>query len=312
MARRTLGDVPSGCRERLLAHYGPSVEEWLDAAPGLLAEAARRWNLSLRSYHDAGHASAIALAVAPDRSRFVLKAWVEPTRYRHETAALRVWAGGPTANVVHTADDLSVAALELVGGQPGGDMRPVCERQAVAAAIHRLHTLGQRTPGPGVPSLDDFLHEVVLPRIYRRMRLLDLGSHEGLAREVCQELASLREVPSRTTVLHADLYVENVIFDVEQRPRLIDPHPVEGDAVFDWAFWSVYYNLERGLADRLATAARISRIPVPEITPWCRALALDGLLYYTEIDDPARPKIAAVLSSLMAFGTVTSGAGRDR
>ncbi|MEU6815843.1 aminoglycoside phosphotransferase family protein [Streptomyces sp. NPDC046860] len=312
MAGRTLGDVPSGCRERLLAHYGPSVEEWLDTAPGRLAEAARRWNLSLRSYHDAGHASAVALAVAPDRSRLVLKAWVEPTRYRHETAALRVWADGPTANVVHAGDDLSVAALELVGGQPGGDVRPVRETQAVAAAIHRLHTLGRRTPGPGVPSLDDFLHEVVLPRVHRRMRVLDLGSHGGIARQVCHELAGLREVPIRTTVLHADLYTENVIFDVDQRPHLIDPHPVEGDAVFDWAFWSVYYDLEQGMADRLATAARISRIPVPEITPWCRALALDGLLYYTEIGDPTRPKIAAVLSSLMAVGTATFGTGRDR
>lgn len=279
----------------------------MDAAPGLLAEAASRWNLSLMSYHDAGHASAVALAMAPDGSRLVLKAWVEPIRYRHETAALRVWAGGPTANVVHAADDLSVAALELVGGQPGGDERPVRETQAVAAAVHRLHILGRRTPEPGVPSLAGFLHEVVLPRVHHRMGILDLDSHEGLAREVRHELADLSEVPARTTVLHADLYEENVIFDVERRPRLIDPHPVEGDAVFDWAFWSVYYDLERGMADRLATAARISRIPVPEITPWCRALALDGLLYYTEIGDPARPKIAAVLSSLM-----TCGAGRYR
>ncbi|MCK1816344.1 aminoglycoside phosphotransferase family protein [Streptomyces sp. XM4011] len=307
MTRRTLGDVPSGCRERLLAHYGPSVEEWLDAAPRLLAEAARRWNLSLRSYHDAGHASAVALAMAPDGSRVVLKAWVEPIRYRHETAALRVWAGGPTANLVHAADDLSVAALQLVGGQAGGDERPVRQTQAVAAAIHRLHMLGRRTPEPGVPSLAGFLHEVVLPRVHHRMGILDLDSYEGLARKVRHELADLSEVPARTTVLHADLYAENVIFDVERRPRLIDPHPVEGDAVFDWAFWSVYYDLERGMADRLATAARISRIPVPEITPWCRALALDGLLYYTEIGDPARPKIAAVLSSLM-----TCGAGRYR
>lgn len=307
MTTQTLGDVPPGCRERLLAHYGPSVQEWLEAAPGLLAEAAKRWNLSLRGYHDAGHASAVALAAARDGNRLVVKAWVDPIRYGHETTALRVWADGPTATIAETADDLSVAALQLVGGRPGGADRPARQTQSVAAALHRLHTLGRLGTAPGLPSLTDFLHEVVIPRIQQRAKVLDLGSHTRLVREACHELASLRQVPSRTTVLHADLYAENVIFDAKQRPHLIDPHPMEGDAVFDWAFWSVYYDLGRGLEDRLATAARIARIPVPEITPWCRALALDGLLYYAEIDDPARPKIAEVLSSLM-----TSGTGSDR
>lgn len=307
MATQTLGDVPSGCRERLLAHYGPSVQEWLEAAPGLLAEAAKRWDLSLRGYHDAGHASAVALAVAPDGSRLVLKAWVDPIRYRHEITALRVWAGGPTANVAEAADDLSVAALELVGGRPGGVGRPARETQSVAGAIHRLHALGRQRPGSGVPLLTDFLHEVVLPRIHQRAQALDLDTHEGLVQEARQGLAGLSQAPDRTTVLHADLYAENVIFDARRQPRLIDPHPVEGDAVFDWAFWSVYYDLEQGMADRLATAARISRIPVPEILPWCRALAVDGLLYYREIRDPAEPKIAAVLSDLLA-----TGAGGDR
>ncbi len=300
MTPQTLGEVPSGCRARLLAHYGPSVQGWLEAAPGLLTQAAKRWNLSLRSYHDAGHASTVAVATAPDGSPLILKAWVDPVRYRHETTALRAWAGGPTANVVEAADDLSVAALELVGGKPGGADRPAQETQTVAAAIHRLHALGRRRPEPGVPSLTGFLQEVGMPRVRQRAQDLDLGSHEGLVREACQGLAGLRQVPTRTTILHADLYAENVLFDARKRPHLIDPHPVEGDAVFDWAFWSVYYDLDRGMADRLATAARISRIPVPEITPWCRALALDGLLYYREIRDPTEPKIAAVLASLMA------------
>ncbi|MFJ3518599.1 aminoglycoside phosphotransferase family protein [Streptomyces sp. NPDC090131] len=307
MATQMLGNVPSGCRERLLAHYGPSVQKWLEAAPGFLAEAAKRWDLSLRGYHDAGHASAVALAVAPDGSRLVLKAWVDPVRYRHEITALRVWAGGPTANVAEAADDLSVAALELVGGRPGGADRPARETQSVAGAIHRLHALGRRRPGSGVPMLTDFMREVVLPRIHQRAQALDLGTRDGLVQQACHGLAGLSQAPDRTTVLHADLYAENVIFDARRQPRLIDPHPVEGDAAFDWAFWSVYYDLDRGMADRLATAARISRIPVPEILPWCRALAVDGLLYYREIHDPAEPKIAAVLSDLMATG---AGSGR--
>ncbi|MER6088586.1 aminoglycoside phosphotransferase family protein [Streptomyces bluensis] len=303
MATQTLGAVPPGCRQRLVGHYGPSVEPWLRAAPSLLAEAAERWKLSLKGYHDAGHASAVALATTLDGTPVILKAWFERLRYRHEIAALTVWADGPTADVIEAADDLSVAALELVGDRPGGAAPAGCERQMVAAAIHALHSLGRRRPRPDVPSLAHFCQKVVMPRIRERVQHLDLGPWRTLAEEACEGLPALREDPARTTVLHADLYRENVIFDRGGHPRLIDPHPLVGDAAFDCAFWTVHYDLEREVTDRLATAARISRIPVPEITAWCRALAVDGLLYYREIDDPALPKIAQVLSVLSALMT---------
>jgi streptomycin 6-kinase len=299
MTAQTLGGVPSGCWRRLLDHYGSSAEGWLRAAPSLLAEAAERWKLSLKGYHDAGHASAVALATAFDGTPVILKAWFERIRYRHEIAALTVWAGGPTADVIETADDLSVAALELVGGRPGGAAPPGCERQMVAAAIQALHSLGRWRPVPDVPSLAHFRQEVLVPRIHQRAQSLDLGTWAPLVEQACEGFPALREDLARTTVLHADLYRENVIFDGGGRPRLIDPHPLVGDAAFDWAFWAVYYDLEHEVADRLATSARISGIPVPEITPWCTALAVDGFLYYWEIDDPALPKIAKVLSSLM-------------
>jgi streptomycin 6-kinase len=300
MTLQILGEVPPGCRRRLLDHYGPAAEAWLQDAPFLLAEAAERWKLTLKSYHDAGHASAVALATAVDETPFILKAWYEPLRYRHETAALRTWAGGPTADLIESADDLSVAAMELVGGQPGGAASIGRERQIVAAAIHGLHVIGQRRRRPELPSLAYFRGEVMLPRIRQRARTLDLGARRALVEEACAGLSLLREDPNRTTVLHADLYGENVIFDRAGHPRLIDPHPLVGDAAFDWAFWTVYYDLEHEVTERLATAARISRIPVPEITPWCRALAVDGFLYYVEIGDPAKPKIERVLSSFLA------------
>ena len=302
MTAQTLGEVLPGCRRRLLDHYGSSAEAWLQAAPSLLAEAAERWKLSLEGYHDAGHASAVALATMLDGTPLILKAWYEPLRYRHEIAALTVWGGGPTADVVEVADDLSVAALELVGGRPGGAGSRRRERQRVAAAVQALHSLGRRRPRPDVPSLAHFRQEVVVPRIRQRAQSLDLGSWGPLVEEACERLSALREDPTRTTVLHADIYRENVIFDIGGSPRLIDPHPLVGDAAFDWAFWVVYYNLERGVADRLAAAVRISCIPASEITPWCRMLAVDGFLYYWEIDDPALSKIAKVLSSLMASG----------
>lgn len=298
MTSRMLGEVPTDCRQRLLAHYGPAAQPWLDTARDLLERAARRWKLMPGGYHDAGHASVIVTATAPDGHPLLLKAWCDPARYRREVAALRFWGGGPTAEVLGTADDLAVAALGLVGGQPGGSVRPRCETQLVAAALQALHELGRRQRPSGLPLLADFLGQEVLPRIGRRARGIDLGERRRLVDDAFVALPGLREHPRRTTVLHADLYRENVPFDDAGLPRLIDPLPMLGDAAFDWAFWTVYYDLGEGTADRLAAAAGISRIAVTELMPWCRLLALDGLLYYLESGDERAPRMARVLSGL--------------
>jgi streptomycin 6-kinase len=171
----------------------------------------------------------------------------------------------------------------------------------VATALHRLHAIGRRRRRPtDLPLLADHLHQVVLPRIQQRARALDLGTWRPLVGEARSALADLQESSGSTTVLHADLYRENVPFDLLGHPRLIDPLPMVGDPAFDWAFWTVYYDLGRGTGRRFSAASRVSRIPGPVLARWCRALALDGLLYYLESGDARAPRMADVLAGLSA------------
>lgn len=303
MNARTLGEVPQGCQQRLIAHYGPKALEWLDSIPDVLGQLAERWKLSLGGYHDAGHASVIATATALDGRPLLLKAWTDPSRYHHEIRALRLWAGGMTADVIETADDHAVALLEMVGGRPGGSNWRQRETPMVAGALHGLHTLGRTRRRTGsFPLLREYLRLEVLPRIERRALSLDLGPWRPLVDDEFRAIVMVEEDPRRSTVLHADLYRENVPFDNTGHPRLIDPVPMVGDAAFDWAFWTVYYDLGRKTNQRLATAARISRIPVPMIAPWCRLLSLDGLLYYVDTGDTRAPQMFEVLSFLSARG----------
>ncbi|MCL7492842.1 aminoglycoside phosphotransferase family protein [Streptomyces sp. MCA2] len=301
MTKRTLGEIPAGCRRRLLAHYGPAAQRWLDAAPARLARAAERWKLSLGAYHDAGHASVIATATCLDGRPLLLKAWFDPSRYHRELDALRFWAGGPIVGVEEAADDLAVATLELVGGQPGGSYRPRRETQIAAAALHGLHASGRRRCRPdSLPRLADYLDREVWPRLERRIQRGSLGDWRALVEAGLPVVADLEEGSRVATVLHADLYRENVLFDRLGHPRLIDPLPMVGDPAFDWAFWTVYYDLGRATDGRLAIAARVSRIPVPVLAPWCRLLAVDGLLFYVESVDPRAPLMAKVLTQLLA------------
>ncbi|MFG2850903.1 aminoglycoside phosphotransferase family protein [Streptomyces mirabilis] len=303
MTTRTLGEVPTGCRERLIAHYGAKAHEWLDVVPDVLGQMAERWRLTLGGYHDAGHASVIATAADLDGRPLILKAWVDPTRYQREISALRLWAGGLAVDVKETADEQAVALLEMVGGRPGGSDWRQRETQMVAGALHGLHLRGRTRPRTGsFPLLSNYLRFEVLPRIEKRALSLDLGLWQPLVGDEFRAITMLEEDPRRSTVLHGDLYRENVPFDGNGHPRLIDPVPMVGDAAFDWAFWTVYYDLGRETSQRLATAARISRIPVPVIAPWCRLLSLDGLLYYVDTDDPRAPQMFEVLSFLSARG----------
>lgn len=301
MPKRTLGEVSPECRERLTTHYGPQVSGWLDTVPALLEQVAELWKLELGEYHDVGHASVIATASSLDGRPLLLKAWADPARFHDEVTALRLWAGGPTAGFVEVADDLAVAAMEMISGRPGGGGRPPRELRAVAAALQNLHVLGRHRDRPrDLPSLAGYLDQEVHPRVSRRLGVVDLGPWHGLVDMLLPELVSLQEDDGRATILHADLYRENVLFDRLGHPRFIDPLPMVGDAAFDWAFWTVYYDLGRGTGARLVTAARIARIPVPVLAPWCRALAVDGLLYYLETADPRASRMADVLAWLSA------------
>ncbi|SFC61610.1 hypothetical protein [Streptomyces aidingensis] len=291
--------VPPGCRRRLVAHYGAAVHRWIDTVPELLTTAAARWSLDLGSYHDAGHASALATATDRNGERLLLKVWPDRDRYFRETKALGLWHRGTDAIVRATDDGLAAAALVMVGEAPGGAARPPQEAGLVAAALQRAHETGRAEGGgtSGFPRLRDYVGSEVLPRVHRRYAASRLG------RRACGQALRytdhLHENPGRHTTLHADLYAENIPFRCDGRPVLLDPLPMSGDAAYDWAFWTVYYRLGQGTGDRLQQACRTSGIPAGELLPWCLLLGLDGLLYYEETEDARVPVMQAVLDDLL-------------
>ncbi|MEU6572532.1 aminoglycoside phosphotransferase family protein [Streptomyces sp. NPDC046805] len=298
-----LPTVPADCRRRLTAHYGPAVGEWLDTVPTLLSASAEDWDLAIGTYHDTGHAAVLTTATDQQGAPLIIKAWPDRNRYRYEVAALRLWydRSEPASGVLRAADDdRATAALTMVGGRPGGAGRPSAseEYRLVAEALDRLHATGRAAPqaAAAFPPLQDHIAEEVVPRIHRR---LAKAGRRHLTDSALPVLVGLREAPRRNTVLHGDLYRENIPFDLDGRPVPLDPLPLNGDAVFDWAFWVVYYELGTHTDHRIRRAITTSGIPLADLLPWCVLLSLDGLLYYAETDDPRLTTMTAVLSALL-------------
>jgi streptomycin 6-kinase len=280
----------------LVAHYGQAVTSWLDSVPGELAVAAQTWGLSLIGYHDAGHASALALAATDDGTPVVVKAWFDHERYRHEMAALNHWEpfNGRIIRVRH--DERALACLELVGGMPGGGARPADDHRRVAQALARIHA--EPPPDHNFPSLEQYLVTDVEPRVRRRMRQLGAGIPRHCV-EAGLDALEQRQMPGTEVLLHADLYRENVPVG-SCGPVFLDPLPMVGAAAFDWAFFVVYFALADDPVSRLRAATAASAIPVSVLLPWCLTLCLDGLLYYREAGDDREWRMIEVMTTLIA------------
>lgn len=293
-----LGEISHDCRHRLAIHYGDAAGAWLARVPALIEDAADRWGLSLLGYHDAGHASVGVTATDPSGRAIFLKAWTDQARYRREVAALRHWRGDLAATVVEAADDLAVAALEMIGGQPGGAERPAVEQALVAQALDDLHAVDARNPPAGIPMLSNYIRHELAPRIRRRLRTAHLAQWMPVARTGLRALDDILRVAGRETVLHGDLYRENVLFADSRSPVFVDPLPMLGPAAFDWAFWVVYYEAGSGIEERLKLAVQVSGLSEQDIDRWCSVLFLDGLLYYLEISDPRAVRFGNTAATL--------------
>lgn len=296
--RAALGPVTPGCRQRLTSHYGPAVAEWLQDVPARIEEAGECWKLRFDGYHDAGHASVLAVARNRDDEQVIVKAWFDRDRYRNEVAALRHWEALNGHVVVAQDDELVVALLAMVGPMPGGARQAIGGDHRVAEALARLHALP--VSGARFPMLEDYLHSTVEPRVVQRLRRF--GSElPGLS---LGQAAHARRVPTRNApaVLHTDLYQENVPFTVDGQPVFLDPLPMLGDPAFDWAFFVVYFDLARDPLARLHIASQASGIDAHALLSWCLPLCLDGLLHYHQVGDGREPRMRGILTALAAEG----------
>jgi streptomycin 6-kinase len=278
----------------LTDHYGAGIGTWLEGADRLLSRVGDRWKVDLIGFHDEGWTSVVAEGRAPGGRTVVLKAVPESDRFHRELVALRHWPNGVACQLLDWDDTTQVLLLDAVAGRIGGAARPVDHQERVARRLAALHAR-RASSETDLPSLADYYRKRVMPRI--RARAMRFGAEVGAARvsRVLTVAQMLCESIGPASVLHADLYAENALFDDAGKPVFIDPYPMVGPPAFDWGFWCVYYRPAAGFAERLGLSQRHAVCPVADVVAWVTTLAVDGALYYLETGDPTAYPLIDIL-----------------
>lgn len=234
--------------------------DWLDSLPGLVAELAAEWRLTIEAYYDDATEALVAAVQLEDGTPAVLK-------------LILPQAGEPARN--------EITVLRLAGGSGCAELlRADAERGALL-----LERLGPSMHELGLPS--ERRHELLAAtagRLWRPVSLTGLPSGAEKARRLSQSVvdrwgelgrpvsrrtldharacaASRAEAHSseRAVLVHGDLHEWNALV-AEQGFKLVDPDGLEAEAEYDLGIVMREDSLELLEGDPGARARRLAQL----------------------------------------------------
>jgi len=215
------------------------LRAWIARLPGIIADLASRWALSVgEPYQPGGQCSWTAPATGPGGAELVLKVGFRfpGGEEQDEAAGLRVWDGNGTVRLQaeYESDSLHALLLErCVPGRPLGQALPEHEQDLVVAGLLR-RLWAQPHAGFAFRPLaqmcqawaDEFGAEYAAAGAAQRI-------DPGLARA---GIALFRELPlsaDSQVLLCTDLHGDNILAARREPWLVIDPKPHVGDPAYD-------------------------------------------------------------------------------
>ncbi len=219
-------------RRRIAGAFGEQGEAWLQRLPGLVAELAERWQLTVQPPFALSH-NYVAPVIRADGAEAVLKLGVPNPELATEMVALEFYAGRGMVGLL--AIDRERGALVLERLRPGTPLARLAARDDEEATRIAARVMQQlRLPVPPdhpFPSLERWLRDI------RRLReRFDGGTGPLPARRVEQAEAYRDELLASAgppVLLHADLHHDNILQAARAPWLAIDPKGVVGEAAYE-------------------------------------------------------------------------------
>jgi streptomycin 6-kinase len=215
----------------MLELHGAAGQAWLERLPAFLDACAQRWSLQLLPPFPNLSYNYVAPAVRADGSAVVLKVGVPNPELLTEAAALRLYAGRGTVQLLDADPEWGALLLERL--QPGTPLSSLADdEQATAIAAGVMRQLWRPLP-PDHPFPTLARWFASLGRLRQRF-----GGGTGplpghLVERAERLLAELLATAGEPVLLHADLHHTNIL-RAERQPWLaLDPKGVAGEPAYE-------------------------------------------------------------------------------
>lgn len=255
--------------DRLVRRFGPAVTAWTAGLPDLVGRCAADWGIAVGEPFPGGASSVAFHARTHDGIPAVLKLSPDEAVTAEQVAVLRLF--GPAGRVPRVLATTGGAVLltEIRPGTPVRDL-PVgpgpAEFGEFLAALHAVPVPdADVVPGDLRTGTDEFLRRahrrLADPVVAAHLRASDFDRARAVR-------ARLLGTPARTTLVHGDLHLANVLVG-DHGLVAIDPKASVGDPCFD-AVDYVAAGAGRGeVGARLAGLARFGYDP-DRVLAWLR------------------------------------------
>lgn len=230
--------LPEERQRAILRNFPDGGAGWIQSFPDLLADCARRWNLSYLGTASEGWLTNLIVFAQQDGNRpVVLKLGYPHDENLTGIIALQAYTGRGAVRVIDA--DLASQALLIERLVPGktfrgtsvGDASTGLTRSRIALSLFNDLPLHQwQRSSDLIPSFQDWLDRAF--SAYRASDKPDAGhlKYIALAEELYADLVSRY---ADDTLLHGDLHHENILMDEDRGWLAIDPKGVTGPHVME-------------------------------------------------------------------------------